>query len=464
MIKPVGASCNLACQYCYYLDVQDELYGGRVKRMGEDDLEAIFASWLPAAESDVIIAWQGGEPTLAGLGFFKRAVLLQHQYRRQGQRVANCLQTNGTLLNEDWCRFFAEHQFLIGISIDGAPADHDHYRVDPRNQPTYEKVIKGLDLLRRHRVEHNILCVINDRNVQTPTRVYRELLRLGERWLQFIPAIEWVDADTGQPHDGYNGTPGRPVLAPYSPDAEAMGRFYCEVFDAWFANDRDKVSVRFFDGVLSVLAGQQAVECTHGPACHSQVTIEHNGDVFGCDHYVQRRWQLGSVRALPVQPSLVPLTVGRSGEGLDAIASQWSTPAHHAMTAPTGEQARPLNGDGVSRGWFDSLDRGKLSTFADRKQFLSQQCRDCRWQRFCYGGCPKHRPHRGDQPEPTVLCKGYQRFFEHSMERFEWLAGYVRRGYSPPPPGHPKSWERRGTAATPVKEQRRPVKVRKRRR
>ncbi len=426
MIKPVGATCNLRCEYCYYLPVQDELYGGRCKRMGTDTLEAVFAAWLPRAEDQVTISWQGGEPTLAGLDFFREAMRLVDRHRRAGQTVNHALQTNGTRLDDDWCAFFCQHAFLIGISIDGEPGQHDHYRLDPAGRGTYDRVRRGLELLRQHGVEHNLLCVLNDQNLRAPLRLYRRLRDLsgnGSRWLQFIPGIEWVDQATGEPHDGTPGSDGgkstgTPVLAPFSPDREAYGEFLCTVFDEWFAHDRHEVSIRLFDNVLSVMLGRPAVECTHGPACHTQVTVEHNGDVFGCDHYVQRRWQLGKTgqtRASGspgLNTSLIPLTV-RDTDTSDAAAKSVA----------------------VSPDWFDTLDQPKMQRFADRKLDLPEPCEACEYRRFCHGGCPKHRPHRGELPEASVLCGGYRRFFAHSMERFEWLAEFLRRGELPPPPG-----------------------------
>ncbi|MEM1445613.1 MAG: radical SAM protein [Planctomycetota bacterium] len=446
MIKPVGPACNLRCAYCYYLSVADGLYDGRTPRMGTDTLEAIFAAWLPRGEQTVTISWQGGEPTLAGLPFFQWAVELQQKHARPGQNIANALQTNGTTLNDDWCRFFATHGFLIGISIDGDADDHDHYRVDPKQQGTFARVQHGLRKLREHGVEHNVLCVLNDRNIRSPRRLYRRVRDLagsrqrGPCWLQFIPGIEWVDPPEDQPN-------AQPTLASFSPDGEAYGRFLCEVFDQWFEHDRLDVSIRIFDNVLSVLTGGPPVECTHGPACHSQVTVEHNGDLFGCDHYVQRRWQLGTVHpersacgsAAPAGGSLIPVTVGDT----DARASVAAT---------------------SDADWLDRLDHVRLRTFADRKLHLPATCRACDYRKFCHGGCPKHRPHRGDTPEASTLCAGYRRFFAHSMERFEWLAGFLQRGQMPPAPGREIQGQRRPDARrSSTTAKRRPTRKRRRR-
>ncbi len=376
MIKPVGAACNLRCTYCYYLDTPDKV-GCAPTRMSLATLEAIFAGYLPDAGPEVQIAWQGGEPTLAGLDFFKQAIYLQQKYARPGQTIAHAFQTNGTLLDDAWCEFLAEYNFLIGISIDGPPAWHDQYRVDStRNaEGTHHLVERGLRRLRQHRVEHNVLTVLNDRNVQEPDALYSYLLRLGEKWMQFIPCVEWeTDPVTGEP-----------TLAPYSPDGEAYGKFLCKVFDRWFARDRGTVSIRIFDSILQTLVRGRAAECTFAGACHNQLTIEGNGDVYGCDHYVEDGYRLGSV----------------------------------------------LEGNGR---WLDNVDTHALQRFAMRKSRLTDQCLACDHRDLCEGGCPKHRPYRGDRATQNVLCPGYHMLFEHARDKFEWLAGYLRRHEQPPPP------------------------------
>jgi uncharacterized protein len=399
MIKPVGGLCNLDCQYCYYLPTIDEVYGGHEQRMSLETLESVFAGYLPHASRQVTIAWQGGEPTLTGLGFFRKAIEFQHKYARPGQQISHALQTNGTLLDDEWCRFFRENKFLIGISIDGLGDDHDHYRVDKQGRPSFDRVMQGLRLLRHHQVEHNILCVLNDRNVKHPRKVFEALLKLGEKWMQFIPAVEWVEAQ---------GT-HTPRLAPFSPDPDDYGRFLCEVFDLWFDRYRDTISVRHFDSILGALVQGQATICILGPQCHSQLTVEHNGDLFGCDHFVERRWQLGQINPAPN----VPLTI------------QGQPPTQAESSA---EQI-PLDPD-----WLDRSDAQKLGQFAARKQHLPEACSRCEWKLLCFGGCPKHRPHRGDVAEPTILCPAYKRFNAHAIMRLEWLANYLRAGTPPPPP------------------------------
>lgn len=372
MIKPVGALCNLRCAYCYYLPTLAR-FGGRTRRMSEATLKRTFADTLPRFANQVTIAWQGGEPTLAGIRFFEKALELQRRYARPGQQVNNALQTNGTRLTPEWCRFLRREKFLVGLSLDGPDRFHDHYRVDARGEGSSGTVHHGLELLSRHAVEFNVLCVLNDRNVEHPDELLGYFLNRGVRWLQFIPAIEWgAGPETGEP---------RP--APYSPSGGAYGRFLCRLFDLWFERHRTNVSVRLFDAVLQKIVMGAMPFCILAGSCHSQMTVEHDGSVFGCDHFVEPRWKLGHV-------------------------------------------------DGP--GWFERLDRTRLRAFAARKQRLPEQCRACRWRELCYGGCPKHRPHRGEAPEPSRLCAGYRMYYAHAIERLEWLAGYLRRGEQPPPP------------------------------
>ena len=425
MIKPMGAVCNLDCDYCYYLPTQ-VLYGGHEKRMSLETLESIFATVLPNFADEVTIAWQGGEPTLAGLDFFKKAIEFQEKYRRPNQRVGHALQTNGTCLDDDWCRFLVEHHFLIGLSLDGPAHLHDHYRTDRRGQGSHDQVMRGLNLLRKHNVEHNILCVLNDKNVHHPEEVFRYLLNLGPRFLQFIPAIEWVQ----DPED-----PRERKLAPFSPSAEDYGEFLCRVYDLWFERYRTQVSVRLFDAVLNKLVHGQSVFCITGESCHTQLTIEHDGSVFGCDHFVEPRWRLARIddpdwtNAVTVDGEhRTPLFL--HGQEITRACRDADQDQH---LDSVGDRSGPPAG-GAADDWFHRVDQERMGQFAQRKQDLPHECGQCEFLAYCYGGCPKHRAHGGDTTEKTALCAGYQRFFAHAMPGLRWLAGYVRRGMPPPPP------------------------------
>ncbi len=393
MIKPVGAACNLDCAYCYYLDVKDDVYGGRVQRMSIETLERTLRDYITAAPDEATICWQGGEPTMAGLAFFEKAVEIQKACQRPGQQISHALQTNGTLLDDDWCRLFKREAFLIGISIDGGPPLHDMYRVDTAGKKTHSKVMRGLKLLRKHGVEHNILCVLHRENVKHPRHLFEHLIALGETWLQFIPAIEWeVDEQTGEP-----------VLAEYSPRPDDYGRFMCETFDLWFDKYRHKVSVRDFDTALHQVLGNHAPLCIYSDSCHRQMTIEAGGDVFGCDHFVEPRWRIGHVN-------------GQAGCGSSAPVE---------LT---------VGGKADDMAWPERVDYDQLGTFAKRKLDLPDTCHACDFFHLCHGGCPKDRPHRGDKPEASILCEGYKMFFAHAQLRLRWLAEHLARGAMPPPP------------------------------
>ena len=429
MIKPVGALCNLDCHYCYYLPTKT-VYDGHQHRMTLQTLEEVFGGILPEFADDVTIAWQGGEPTLAGLDFFKKALEFQEQYVRPGQRVHHALQTNGTLLDDEWCSFLREHDFLIGLSIDGPPRFHDRYRVTNQNEPSCDKVLRGMKLLQKHAVEYNILCVLNDVNVHYPDEILRYLLNLGSRWIQFIPAIEW------EPDSQSNGN----SLAPYSPAPAAYGKFLCRVFDMWFETYRKRVSVRLFDAVLNKLVLGEMPFCILDGACHRQMTIEHDGAVFGCDHFVERRWQLAQI-GRPQWKNGIRLD-GAEGVGLTIHGDGYEKSATHAGRQIETDVDVPLEISQCESGkqtpldthWLGRTDTARLGEFAQRKQFLPEKCVQCRWKPYCHGGCPKHRPQGGEVPEPTVLCEAYIMFYEHAMPRLEWLAGFLRQNQQPPDP------------------------------
>jgi uncharacterized protein len=404
MIKPVGASCNLDCVYCYYLPTS-QLFGGHQRRMSPGTLERVFAGLLPGFEDQVNIVWQGGEPTLAGLDFFRHAIELQRRYARPGQRVSHALQTNCTLLDDEWCAFLREHRFLVGASVDGPPRFHDAYRVTTRGRASSGAVLRGIAGLREHGVEFNILCVINDRNVHHPGELWRFLLSLGSPWIQFIPAIEWEDDP---------GSPGRRRLAPYSPGAADFGRFLCAVFDRWFDRARERVSVRLFDAVLNKLVLDVMPLCILDGSCHNQLTVEHDGSVFGCDHFVERRWQLGSVDD--------PGGRGRGGPG----GSEDVGLTVNGVGVPCDRSP------GVRSDWLRAIDVDRLESFAARKSNLARGCVSCKYRAFCFGGCPKHRERSGGVPEPTVLCEAYRMFYGYALPRLRWLASFFERGEQPP--------------------------------
>ena len=432
MIKPVGALCNLDCTYCYYLPTKT-IYDGHEHRMSRRTLEEIFASVLPRFDQDVTIAWQGGEPTLAGLAFFEQALDFQKTHQKAGQRIRHALQTNGTLLDDRWCQFLRREQFLVGLSVDGPPRFHDRYRLTNRHEASSDQVGRGHRLLQKHAVDYNVLCVLNDENVQHPDEIFKYLLNLGTRWVQFIPAIEWVK----DPDD-----PARNTLASYCPDPVAYGNFLCRAFDLWFDRHRTQVSVRLFDAVLNKLVLDTMPFCILDGSCHNQLTIEHDGAVFGCDHFIERRWQLAQIgdenwhNSVNVDGSEdVGLTVHGTGYHPNTAHAGRDIHSEQDLVEGYADPAKPdTPSNGLDQNWFDRVEQGRLGIFAARKQDLPAKCLGCQWKPYCHGGCPKHRPMGGEVPEPTILCEAYIMFYEHAMPRLEWLAGFLRKNLQPPDP------------------------------
>ena len=280
LIKPASAVCNLDCTYCFYLDREADPYKELPARLMTDDtLQRLVDSFLFYSYPASTFAFQGGEPTLAGLPYFTKLVEYQQKYGRNGQSVSNALQTNGVLLDKDWCQLFHAYNFLIGVSLDGPEEVNDLYRVNKGAQGTWRKVMQGIEVMQREKVEFNILCVLSQANVHKPKETYKYFRSLGIQYMQFIPLAEF-NAD------------GSPM--PFTITPEEYGRFMCEIFDLWWP-ERRKVRVRFFDNLAEALAGQKPGSCTMHETCDSYVVVEYNGDVFPCDFFVEKDWKLGNV-------------------------------------------------------------------------------------------------------------------------------------------------------------------------
>ena len=358
LIKPAGPDCNLACRYCFYTTKKD-LFAGSSLRMNDAVLECLCRSYLHLRFPVSVFAWQGGEPTLMGLDFYQKAVRLQKQFAAPGQSVHNALQTNGILLNDSMCRFLADENFLLGISLDGPEEIHDYYRKDYAGRGTYARVMAAVDRCRKAGVEFNILVLLNDRNVESPDILFDFLTSQGFRYLQFIPCLE---ADSGNP--------AQP--APWSISPEQYGRFLCRLFDRWFDGWIEKLSIRTFDSILSVLSNGPPLECTFARTCSEYVVIEHNGDVFCCDFFVAPQTRLGSI--------------------LD-------TPLEQLAAGP------------------------QKQNFNRQKRTIANSCLVCRFLDICGGGCVKDRiVLTGNPAAPSCFCKSYKMFFEHSLPRFQTLA------------------------------------------
>jgi uncharacterized protein len=280
LIKPASAICNLDCAYCFYLDREADPYKDLAARtMSFDTLERLVDTFLFYSYPTSVFAFQGGEPTLAGLPFFEKLVSLQKQYGRSGQAVSNALQTNAILLDESWCDVFREYSWLLGVSIDGPEPMHDLYRFNRGGQGTWKRVMKSIEMLQKQRVDFNVLVVLSKANVGQPKEVYRFFRSIGIDHMQFIPLAEF---------DGK----GNPL--PFTITPEEYGRFLCEVFELWWP-ERRKVRIRFFDNVAESLAGQKPGSCTMHETCDSYVVVEYNGDVYPCDFFVERSWKLGNI-------------------------------------------------------------------------------------------------------------------------------------------------------------------------
>jgi uncharacterized protein len=280
LIKPVSAVCNLDCAYCFYLDREADPYQSLpARRMTAETLERLIENYLFYSYPKGVFAFQGGEPTLAGIGFFEQAIEYQKRHGRKGQVVSNSMQTNGVLIDDSWCRMFKEYKWLIGISLDGPEEMHDLYRFNKGGEGTWKKVVRGLETLQKHGVEFNVLCVLSQANVEKPKEVYKFFRSLGVRHIQYIPLSEF---------DGL----GLPL--PFTISPEQYGRFLTTTFDLWWP-ERRTVRIRYFDNIAEALAGQKPTTCTMHETCDSYLVVEYNGDVYPCDFFVEGGWKLGNI-------------------------------------------------------------------------------------------------------------------------------------------------------------------------
>jgi uncharacterized protein len=376
LIKPVSGDCNLHCTYCFYHERSTDPYRDeRRHRMSPEVLERVIAQGMALDRRQATFGWQGGEPTLAGLDFFRQVVELQKKHGAAGQVVSNGLQTNGLLLDPEWARFLRQYNFLLGVSLDGPALLHDHYRITTSGSPTQRRVLDVLRMLGQWGVEFNILAVVNRLTAERGAEIYDYLVTEGFDYLQFIPCVE-VDPQTGE-------------LTDFSVTAEQFGDFLCAVFDRWYNGGDPRTSVRDFDAILAVYAGQEAPMCCYQPECGSYVVVEYNGDVYPCDFYVREDLRLGNVMDTPLEKLF-------AGEGLRRFAGAKADP-------------RP-------------------------------ECQVCAWFTLCQQGCPRFVGVCGQRSH--YLCRAYQRFFAHSQAGFMELRERVlaQRGALTPALSH--EWER----------------------
>lgn len=385
MTKPVGPICNLDCRYCFYLE-KENLYPGKSSwAMPEDVLETYVRGYIQSQNvPQVSFAWQGGEPTLLGVEYFEKVVELQKKYA-DGKRIENAFQTNGVLLDDDWGEFLSKNAFLVGLSIDGPEKFHDHYRVDKGGQPTFKRLMRGLGYLKKHGVEFNTLTVVQRHNSRHPMEVYRFLRENGSSFMQFIPIVERIAR-----------TPNAEGLVLISPESEAdarvsewsveplqYGKFLCAIFDEWVRNDVGRCFVQMFDVALESWMGYPASLCVFRETCGSAMALEHNGDLYSCDHFVYPENKLGNIMESPLS-SLV-----------------------------------------------NSARQRKFGL--DKRDTLPRYCRECEVRFACNGECPKHRFTRTPDGEEGLnyLCAGYKKFFHHIDPYMRFMAGELRQRRAP---------------------------------
>ena len=374
--KPTGAICNLDCEYCFFLS-KEALYPGSRFRMADELLETYIRQLIEAHGDapEVTIAWQGGEPTIMGVDFFRRATELAREYARPGQRIGYTIQTNGTLLDDDWGELFREHGYLVGISIDGPRELHDAYRVDKGGKGTFDRVIHGLDLLKKHEVEWNVLTTVHAVNEGHGRDVYRYFRdELGATFMQFIPIVERAN-DTGfQEGD---------TVTERSISQDGYGRFLVDVFEEWVRRDVGTVYVQMFDVTLANWVGEPPGLCVHSETCGSALALEHTGDLYSCDHFVEPKHKLGNILFT------------------------------HMLDLVDSKQQREFG-------------QAKLDT-------LPRQCRECEVQFACHGGCPKDRIVRDIYGEPGLnyLCPSFLTFFGHVHAPMRTMGALLAAGRAP---------------------------------
>jgi uncharacterized protein len=364
LIKPSGSDCNLNCKYCFYKNRAPEVGHGK-QRMSNEVLEKLVKDYLKLRFPVSGFSWQGGEPTLMSLDFYRRAVELQKKYGVSCQQVSNALQTNAILLDDKWCKFLHDNKFLVGISIDGPKEFHDYYRVDHSGRGSFDKVMKAIETCKKYKVEFNTLILLNDKNVEHPDKLFDFFIKNGVRYLQFITCVE-TDPATGK-------------IADFSITPAQYGEFLCRIFDRWYDYGPSKLSIRDFDSILSYCVADKHTICTFDKQCSGYIVVEHTGDCFCCDFFVEPKWRLGNIFETPIEKL-----------------------AHSS----------------------------KKRTFARAKQNLCNKCLVCRCLAVCRGGCTKDRT-RFDEDNfarESFFCESYKRFFDYAMPKFMQIAATINAG------------------------------------
>jgi uncharacterized protein len=385
--KPIGPACNLNCEYCFYLEKQALFSPGEKYRMSDDVLSAFIANYITSQPTPIVeFVWQGGEPTLLGLDFFKRVIELQKPFVKR-KTITNSLQTNGTLLTADWCQFLKKHNFMVGISLDGPKEIHDRYRRDRKGNGSFDQVMRGLKLLQEHKVEYNVLACVARESAKHPLDIYRFFKDEGVEFIQFTPIVERLS-------DAHSGPVGLRLagpaaldrkdqqgdVTPWSVIPEEYGDFLIDIYEDWVRHDVGTVFVMNFEWVLNAWIGNPSPVCVHAKQCGRAVVIEHNGDVYACDHCVYPEHKLGNIMT-DTLPEMVAKSL-RSGFG------------------------------------------------ESKETALPRWCRDCEVLPACQGGCPKHRfaTTYYDEPGLQYLCAGYKKFFLHIRKYLRAMATLLENG------------------------------------
>lgn len=374
MIKPVGSLCNLKCHYCYYLD-KAEIYGGKEPRMSEQMLKHFIKEYIAANDvRDVFFNWHGGEPLLAGLDFYRKAMAFQKKCA-DGKHIHNTLQTNATLITREWAEFFRANNFLIGVSLDGPQNVHDRYRGGKGGASVFDRVIKGIMELYRAGVQYNVMATVNRQSEGRGLEIYQFLKSAGTRFIQFMPVLEHTK-------DGLIVDPQvqGARIAPWSVSPEGYGRFLCDIFDYWVRNDVGKVFVNQFDAVLACWCGAQPGICALAQTCGGNSIIEHNGDLYPCDHFVYEGYKIGNVLETDLRTLMNSTKQVRFG--------------------------------------------------LDKRNALPDDCIKCKWFFTCHGECPKHRFNTTDKGETglNALCEGYKLFFAHVAPYMDKMKSLLQSG------------------------------------
>ncbi len=382
MLKPAGSTCNLDCHYCYYLDKALQ-YGGKQAVMNDEMLELYVRQYIESNEvPEVTFCWHGGEPLLLGVEYYRKAMEFQKKYAGE-KKIHNTLQTNGMLLNEEWCEFFKEYEFLIGVSLDGPKDIHDTFRLTKNQQPTFDKVMEGVNMMRRMGVEYNTLSVVNNLCEGRGAEIYNFFKAIGSKYMQFLPAVEHVINKEGfhRPLIVSPETEGA-YIAEWSVSAKGYGKFLIDIFDQWIISDVGTYYVQMFDATLANTYGVQPGVCSMGETCGDALVVEHNGDVYSCDHFVYPEYKLGNI----AETHLIDI--------------------------------------------YNS--RQRIDFGLAKRNGLPAECLRCKHYQVCRGECPKHRFDVGkDGSRKSTLCEGLRLYFKHVEPYMEFMVEQLKKGQAP---------------------------------